>query len=66
MVNRNKTVSMTDKDFKNPDAAPPEHLISAASRAVKEALREHKLKNNPVATVQNGKVVWIPPEKIPV
>jgi hypothetical protein len=30
------------------------------------ALREHKKVSNPIAVGQHGKVVWIPPEQIPV
>jgi hypothetical protein len=38
--------------------------MSAARRAVRAALREHKLAGNPVAVWQDGKVVLVPPEKI--
>ena len=42
-------------------------LIDAAiERGVRDALREHKLFGNPVPIWENGKVVWIPPEDIPV
>jgi hypothetical protein len=50
----------------DPPDAPPEHLIAAAGRGVKDALREHKLKGNPVAIWHDGKVVWVPPEKIEI
>jgi hypothetical protein len=36
----------------------------AAQRAVREALRMHKLLGNPVAVWRDGKVVWIAPEDI--
>lgn len=36
----------------------------ALRRAVREALRRHKLLGNPVATWRDGKVVWIAPEAI--
>lgn len=36
----------------------------ALRRAVREALRRHKLLGNPVATWRDGKVVWIAPEDI--
>lgn len=40
-------------------------LISAAiSRAVRKAVLDHARAGNPVATWENGKVVWIPPEEI--
>ena len=35
-------------------------------RAVREALLFHKRIGNPVAIWRDGKVVWIPPEEIPV
>jgi hypothetical protein len=40
-------------------------LIEAAFRkAVREALKQHKRAGNPVCEWRNGKVVWVPPEKI--
>ncbi len=33
-------------------------------KAVRQALRMHKLMGNPVAEWRDGKVVWIPPEEI--
>lgn len=42
-------------------------LIDAAiERGVRDALREHTLFGNPIAVWEYGKVVWIPPEDIPV
>ncbi|MFQ5693095.1 MAG: hypothetical protein ACE5IM_08645 [Nitrospinota bacterium] len=42
-------------------------LIEAAlARAVQDALRLHKLAGNPIAEWRDGKVVWVPPEDIPV
>ena len=38
----------------------------AMNEAVREALVEHKRAGNPVAEWRDGKVVWIPPEKIRV
>lgn len=35
-------------------------------RAVREALLFHKRIKNPVAVWRDGRVVWIPPEEIPV
>ena len=42
-------------------------LIARVMRtAVREALLEHKRAGNPIAAWRDGKVVWIPPEKIRV
>lgn len=38
----------------------------AMQRAVRKALLIHKKLGNPIAVWKNGKVVWIPPAKIPV
>jgi hypothetical protein len=38
----------------------------AVNRAVRHALLAHKRAGNPVASWENGKVVMIPAEKIPV
>jgi hypothetical protein len=38
----------------------------ALRTAVVFALREHKKLSNAIAVGQHGKVVWIPPEQIPV
>jgi len=38
----------------------------ALKEAVKNAFLEHKLAGDPIAIWKNGKVVWIPAEKIPV
>jgi hypothetical protein len=37
----------------------------ALRRAVREALAMHKRIGNPISTMRDGKVVWIPPEEIP-
>ena len=39
-------------------------VVRAARRAVREALRRHKLLGHPVAVWRDGRVVWIPPEEI--
>ena len=36
----------------------------AMRKAVREAVRRHKLLGNPIAVGRDGKVVWIPPEEI--
>lgn len=42
-----------------------ERVIGAALRAgVREALRAHKKAGNWIVVYENGKVVWLPPEKI--
>ena len=56
----------------NADAERRERLAEAAAvekavqEAVREALLDHKRAGNPVATWKDGRVVWIPPEEIPV
>ena len=41
--------------------------VEAAIReAVREALLMHKRLGNPVAAWRDGRVVWIPPDQIPV
>lgn len=41
-----------------------ERIDGALSRAVREALRRHKLLRNPVTVWRDGKVVWVAPEDI--
>jgi len=41
-----------------------EEILAAANRAVRAALREHKLLGFPIAVWQDGRVVTIPPEEI--
>jgi hypothetical protein len=36
----------------------------AITTAVREAVRRHKLLGHPVATMRDGKVVWVPAEEI--
>lgn len=36
----------------------------AARKAVRDAIRRHKLLGNPVAVWRDGKVVWVQPEEI--
>jgi hypothetical protein len=35
-------------------------------KAVREAVRRHKLLGYPIAVSRGGKVVWIPPEEIEI
>jgi len=41
-------------------------IDKALALAVQDALWQHKQLGNPVAVWRDGKVVWIPPEEIPV
>jgi hypothetical protein len=41
-----------------------ELITDAIRRAIREAVLKHARDGNPVATWENGKVVWIPPEEI--
>jgi hypothetical protein len=60
------------KRARNPRKSPAERIKDSAlilremRRAVREALLRHKRLGNPVAVWRDGKVVWIPPEEIPV
>ena len=48
------------------EADIPRAMEAAMQRGVRKALRIHKALRNPIAVWENGKVVWIPPEKIEV
>jgi len=55
------------------DTRPPservddlDRILEALRVAVREALRDHARAGNPVAVWRDGRVVWIPPEEIPV
>lgn len=41
-------------------------ITQALASGVRKALLEHKKLGNSVAVWRDGKVVWIPPEEIPV
>jgi hypothetical protein len=41
-----------------------EALERAMGKAVREALRVHKLMGDPIVVWRDGRVVWIPPEEI--
>jgi hypothetical protein len=43
-----------------------EKITKALSKAVKEALLQHKRAGNPVASWKDGKIIWIQPDDIPV
>ena len=42
-----------------------ETIREVFSRAVEQAVLEHKRAENPIAVSENGEVVWIMPEQIP-
>lgn len=56
----------------SPDTPPAERvrdmpaMLEAVRRAVREALKQHKRAGNPIAIWQDGQVVWLAPEDIPV
>ncbi|MBM4145272.1 MAG: hypothetical protein FJ240_03215 [Nitrospira sp.] len=41
-------------------------IDEALKQAVRKALLRHKQAGNPVVVWQNGKMVWLKPEEIPV
>ena len=43
-----------------------ERLVDAARRAVRAAVREHKLLGNPIAARRDGEIVLIQPEDIDI
>ncbi|MFZ2961390.1 MAG: hypothetical protein WA705_31320 [Candidatus Ozemobacteraceae bacterium] len=43
----------------------PDVIEASIRRAVREALTDHKQAGNPVAVWQDGRVVIVPPHKIP-
>ncbi len=56
-----KTKKNIDEYFHNGS-----EIDEALQQAVKEALLKHKKAGNPVASWENGKIVWIQPEAIHV
>ncbi len=46
--------------------ADNEKITKALSKAINEALLQHKKAGNPVVSWENGKIVLIQPEDIPV
>jgi hypothetical protein len=59
-------------DDRGPSLTPAElihdhaRILKALRRAVREALLSHKRAGNPVAVWQDGRVVWVPAEDIPI
>ena len=56
-----KTKKNIDEFFNN-----GREIDEALQEAVKKALLQHKKAGNPVASWEDGKIVWIQPENIPV
>lgn len=60
---------MTEKSGSNrslSDRLLDVELIERALRkAVREALRQHKVAGNPIAISRDGQVVWLRPDEIP-
>ncbi|MFN8637257.1 MAG: hypothetical protein U0893_25690 [Chloroflexota bacterium] len=44
----------------------PGHVEAAMARAVRDAIRRHKLLGESIAVMRDGKVVVVPPEEIVV
>jgi hypothetical protein len=55
-------VTPTDRDVELDDEQ--KRMNREIALAVRDALIRHKQTGHPIATWQNGKVVWIPPEEI--
>lgn len=59
-------------DATDPDLPPTERIhdtariLRALREAAQEALLDHKRTGDPVAIWQDGRVVWVPAEDIPV
>ena len=43
-----------------------DRMIEGVTKAVRRAILEHKRAGNPICTLRDGKVVWIPAEEIDV
>ncbi len=56
-----KTKKNIDEYFHN-----GREIDEAMQEAVKKALLQHKKAGNPVVSWEDGKIVWIQPEDIPV
>jgi hypothetical protein len=59
-------VAVANEENGGPKEGLHHRLIEAAQKAVRAALREHKLVGNSIAVWRNGRVVLLPPEKIDV
>ncbi|MBF0498672.1 MAG: hypothetical protein HQM09_00955 [Candidatus Riflebacteria bacterium] len=54
-----------EREKQAPHWFDPDVIDAAIRRAVREALADHKRAGNPVAVWQDGRVVIVPPHKIP-
>jgi hypothetical protein len=66
-----KTSSVTEVAVSRDEKCDPKEglhhrLIDAAQKAVRAALREHKLMGNSIAVWRNGRVVLLQPEQIDI
>ena len=57
-------VTVSGEGISGPKEGLHRRLIDAAQKAVRGALREHKLMGNSIAVWRNGRVVLLPPEQI--
>jgi len=57
---------MTERPEKDIDAifAEGAEIDRALAKAVREAVRRHKLLGNPIATWRDNQVVWLQPDEI--
>ncbi len=65
MADASKTPSVSSSEKIVEALRNPEIVTEAITRAVKIALRQHKLAGNPIAVERDGKVVLIPASEIP-
>jgi hypothetical protein len=55
-----------DEETRQRLLAQAQAVLAAVDKSAREALRMHKRIGNPVASWENGRVVWVQPEDIPV
>lgn len=60
-MERNKAIKKEELDL---FAAYGDEIDAACRRAVREALKKHKLAGNPIAVVRNGEVILLQPADI--
>ncbi len=61
MKNESSADDAISKFFQN-----PERVTQVLQAGIRLALRQHKQAGNPVCSWQNGEIVWIEPDKIPL
>jgi hypothetical protein len=64
MANKNNYLEEEDEISKA--FSDPVKLTQILQAGIHKALLRHKQAGNPICEVRDNKVVWIPPEKIPV